>query len=67
MANSLSAEDLQLDRVIPCRDALRDVNLNVATAVVLEAQKLGLAGKPLGDDAATVKAAIKARQWTPAP
>jgi hypothetical protein len=29
---------LQADRVIPARDALRDVNLNVATAVVLEAQ-----------------------------
>lgn len=51
--------------MIPARDALRDVNLNVATAVVLEAQKLGLAGKPLGEDAPTVKAAIAARQWCP--
>lgn len=56
---------MQADRVIPARDALRDVNLNVATAVVLEAQKLGLAGKPLGEDAPTVKAAIAARQWCP--
>jgi hypothetical protein len=41
------------------------VNLNVATAVVLECQKLGLATNPLGDDAATVKAALEAKQWSP--
>ncbi len=65
VANSLTEDDMKVDRVIPSRDRLREVNLNVATAVVLECQKLGLATNPLGDDAAAVKAALKAKQWSP--
>merc|ERR1711959_122154 len=50
VANSLDAEDLKSERVVPHMNRIRDVGLNVATAVVLEAQKMGLAGKNLGSD-----------------
>ena len=65
VANSLTPDDLEKDRVIPSRDRLREVNLNVATAVVLECQKLELATNPLGDDEETVRAALAAKQWSP--
>jgi len=65
VANSLSEEDMQLDRVIPARERLREVSLEVATAVVLEAQKMGLATRTLGADEAEVKAAVKALMWEP--
>lgn len=65
VANSLVEEDMQLDRIVPARERLREVNLNVATAVVMEAQKKGLATKNLGADEATVKAAVKALMWEP--
>jgi malate dehydrogenase (oxaloacetate-decarboxylating)(NADP+) len=65
VANSLSEADLEADRVIPSRDRLREVALNVATAVVVEAQKMGLATRTLGRDEAEVKAAVKALMWEP--
>merc|ERR1719310_2412232 len=65
VANSLDAQDLKEDRTVPHPDKIRTVGLNVATAVVLEAQKLGLACKTLGKDAAEVKAAIKEMMWSP--
>jgi len=65
VANSLSSEDLKVDRVIPERDRVREVALNVATAVVLEAQKTGLAGKKLGDSWDEVKSAVSAKMWQP--
>merc|ERR1711937_112498 len=65
VANSLDAQDLKEDRTVPHPDKIRTVGLNVATAVVLEAQKLGLAGKTLGEDAAEVKAAITELIWSP--
>jgi len=65
VANSLTEEDMQNDRVVPHRDRLREVALNVATAVVMEAQKLGLAGRTLGKDEGEVKAAVKALMWEP--
>ena len=66
VANSLSEEDLQVDRVIPTRNRLREVNLNVATAVVWECQKLGLARKPLGGTVAEVRTTLQAAMWCPA-
>lgn len=51
--------------MIPARDRLREVGLNVATATCLEAQKLGLAGQKLGDTWEEVKAALAARMWLP--
>jgi len=65
VANSLSDEDLKADRVVPSRDRLREVALNVATAVVLEAQKTGLAKIFLGKDDAAVRAAVAALMWEP--
>jgi len=65
VANSLTEEDLQLDRVIPARERLREVSLEVATAVVLEAQEMGLATRVLGTSAAEVRAAVRALMWEP--
>jgi len=65
VANSLDAEDLKTDRVVPRPDKIRSVGLNVATAVVLEAQKLGLAGKTLGKDVSDVKEALRGLMWSP--
>merc|ERR1711959_827519 len=65
VANSLDAQDLKEDRTVPHPDKIRSVGLNVATVVVLEAQKLGLAGKTLGKDAVEVKAAIQGMMWSP--
>lgn len=65
VANSLSDQDIAEDRVVPHPDRIREVGLNVATAVVLEAQKMGLAGAVLGNDAGEVQAALKERMWYP--
>merc|ERR1719327_1298243 len=65
VANSLDAEDLAQDRCVPHPDKIRSVGLNVATAVVLEAQKMGLAGKTLGQGWAEVKAALEKLMWAP--
>merc|ERR1719337_469577 len=65
VANSLDAQDLKEDRTVPHPDKIRTVGLNVATAVALEAQKLGLAGKTLGKNSEEVTAAIKEFMWSP--
>jgi malate dehydrogenase (oxaloacetate-decarboxylating)(NADP+) len=65
VANSLNEEDMQLERVIPDRKRLREVNTNVAVAVVLEAQKMGLATKILGASEAEVREAVKKAMWEP--
>merc|ERR1711943_60938 len=41
VANSLDAEDLRVDSVVPNRNKIRTCGLNVAAAVVFEAQNLG--------------------------
>jgi len=61
----LSPEDLKVDRVIPERDRVREVALNVATAVVLEAQRTGLAAKKLADSWEAVKKEVSAKMWQP--
>jgi len=66
VANSLSQQDFDEGRVIPERDRVQEVNLNVATAVVLEAQNLSLARRKLGADAAAVKATLEGMMWKPA-
>merc|ERR1719379_3018836 len=65
VANSLDAEDLAEDRCVPHPNKIRTVGLNVATAVVLEAQKMGLAGKTLGQGWTEVKAALEKLMWAP--
>jgi len=65
VANSLSSEDLQQDRVLPPLARIREVSLNVATAVVLECQKLGLASKTVGETEEAVRTALAAAMWKP--
>eukprot|EP00929_Paragymnodinium_shiwhaense_P010373 TRINITY_DN1149_c0_g3_i1.p1 TRINITY_DN1149_c0_g3~~TRINITY_DN1149_c0_g3_i1.p1 ORF type:complete len:630 (-),score=209.56 TRINITY_DN1149_c0_g3_i1:304-2193(-) len=65
VASSLSPGDFEEERIVPHRDEIRNVGLNVATAVVLEAQKLGLAQENLGADSAAVKAALSKLMWLP--
>merc|ERR1712170_62942 len=65
VANSLDEEDLKTDRVVPHPNKIRAVGLNVATAVVLEAQRMGLAGRALGKDAGEVKEALRGMMWSP--
>lgn len=50
---------------MPNTARIREVSLNVATAVVLGAQRAGLAGKRLGDNEAAVKAALGKMMWSP--
>merc|ERR1719230_620597 len=45
VANSLDGDDLKVDSVVPNRNKIRTCGLNVAAAVVFEAQNLGIAGK----------------------
>lgn len=52
-------------RVVPHADRIRNVSLNVAVAVVLEAQAKGLASHPLGMDEAAVRAKLSALMWSP--
>ena len=66
VANSLSKEEIEADRVVPERSRLREVALNVATAVAFEAQKLGIAGRTLGADWDEIRGAIAGRMWKPA-
>ena len=65
VANSLDEEDIKQDRVIPSRDRLREVGLNVAAAVAFHAQEIGLANKKLGSTLPEVRAAIEALMWSP--
>jgi len=65
VANSLDAEDLKADRVVPSRKRIREVGFNVAVAVVLECQRLGLAAETLGASRAEVEMSIKSKMWSP--
>mmetsp|Transcript_159961 Transcript_159961/g.307017 ORF Transcript_159961/g.307017 Transcript_159961/m.307017 type:complete len:653 (-) Transcript_159961:53-2011(-) len=65
VANCLDAEDLEKDMVVPRRDRIGEVGLEVATAVALEAQAMGLAGRDLGSDRNAVKARLESMSWKP--
>jgi len=65
VANSLGQEEMDLDMVVPKRDRIQEVSLNVATAVALEAQKLGLARCDLGADWDSVKTSLESMRWKP--
>mmetsp|Transcript_73109 Transcript_73109/g.117885 ORF Transcript_73109/g.117885 Transcript_73109/m.117885 type:complete len:613 (-) Transcript_73109:310-2148(-) len=67
VANSLDEEDIKADRVVPSPGRIRDVGFNVAVAVILECQKLGLAEENLGASKAEVETALKAKMWSPSP
>jgi len=65
VAESLDDQDFKEDRVVPSASRLREVSLNVATAVVLEAEHLGLASKKFGSDKETVKKQLAKMMWCP--
>merc|ERR1712100_699390 len=65
VANSLDAEDLKVDSVVPNRNKIRTCGLNVAAAVAFESQKLGIAGKSLGKTLEEVKAQVQEMMWAP--
>lgn len=65
VALALTPDEIATDRVMPHPDNIRDVSLNVATAVVLEATKLGIAGKPMGSTDAEVRAKLTKLMWSP--
>lgn len=65
VANSLSANDLAEDRVIPPVSRVRDVAHNVATAVVMACQEDGLAQKITAGTYDEVHAAVGAAMYKP--
>merc|ERR1711959_324438 len=65
VANSLNKDDLMVDSIVPNRNNLRDVGLNVAAVVAFEAQNMGITGKILGKTLEQVKAAVKEMMWKP--
>jgi len=65
VAISLDDDDVREDRVVPPRDRIAEVSLNVATAVALCAQEMGIAGTNLGANHAEVKATLAGMRWTP--
>jgi malic enzyme len=67
VANSLDEADLKSDRVVPHPDRIREVGLNVATAVVMEAQKLGLASRRFPSRRWEVRDALMKMMWAPIP
>merc|ERR1712107_75664 len=67
VANSLDAHDLEVESVVPDPAHIRDVAMNVAVAVVLEAQKSGIATVNLGKDKDEVQSALRGKMWIPHP
>jgi len=65
VANCLDAHDIEMESVVPNPERIREVAMAVAVAVVLESQKLDLAGKCLGNDAMSVRKALEAERWSP--
>mmetsp|Transcript_41839 Transcript_41839/g.126666 ORF Transcript_41839/g.126666 Transcript_41839/m.126666 type:complete len:670 (-) Transcript_41839:184-2193(-) len=65
VAKSLDAADIASDSVVPARDRIREVSLDVAAAVVWRAQEMGLAGRTLGASLEAVKQALAKMRWTP--
>jgi len=65
VAQTLDAKDLSSDRVVPHPDRIREVGLNVATAVVLCIQEAGLADEHLGHTREEVRVALMKKMWAP--
>jgi len=65
VAHSLSEFEFQVNMVMPRRRRIAEVSQNVATAVVMEAQAMGIAGKSLGETREQVKAALSDMRWLP--
>jgi malate dehydrogenase (oxaloacetate-decarboxylating)(NADP+) len=65
VANALTRDEIAQGRVVPHPARIRVVSLDVATAVVLECQRLGIARRALGATAAEVRAVLEAAMWHP--
>ncbi len=65
VANSLDAADLEEGRVVPNPQRIREVSLNVATAVAWECQASGLARRHLGSTLDEVRSSLRASMWSP--
>lgn len=66
VANSLDVDDLKADRVLPSLTRIRNVGLKVATAVVMQAQKDGVATRPVHANQDEVEKLLRAEMWVPA-
>ena len=51
--------------MVPNPQRIREVSLNVATAVVWECQASGLARKHLGNTLEEVRSSLRAGMWSP--
>ncbi|CAJ1355194.1 unnamed protein product [Effrenium voratum] len=67
VANSLDKVDIEGDSVMPNTGRIREVGHNVAVAVVIAAQKAGLAQQKLGNTAQEVSEQLTAMMWDPQP
>jgi len=65
VANSLDKHDIEVESVVPHPGRIRECAHNVAVAVVLAAQEMGLAQKELGKTYDEVSAALKSMMWNP--
>jgi len=65
VARALDSKDLDLSSVLPARDRIADVSLDVAVSVVMKAQEQGLADRILGSTEAEVRHAVASMRWTP--
>jgi len=65
VANSISEQERQEDRVMPSVARIREVSLNVSVAVVWECQKLGLSRKTVGATLEEVRNVLAANMYVP--
>jgi len=65
VAQSLDDKDMEAESVLPHPSRIQQVSHNVAVKVAMAAHRDGLAQHPLGDDIASVSAALKVRRWAP--
>jgi len=65
VANTLDSHDIKVDSVVPHPSRIREVGQNVATAVVLEAQASGFAGKTIGSSKEEVRSFLDKAMWLP--
>lgn len=65
VAQCLDADDVKADSVLPNPACIREVGMNVAVAVVLEAENCYLARATLGANAIEVRKALETMMWSP--
>ncbi|CAK9052742.1 Coatomer subunit beta (Beta-coat protein) (Beta-COP) [Durusdinium trenchii] len=60
VAQSLDEKDMEVESVLPHPARIQQVSHNVSVKVAMTAHREGLAGRPLGEDTASVSTALKA-------